>query len=182
MQSVSSQCYRFLDLAGNEITELRLEHQNDGLPDPMFSGRVELKFSFPTGSVPRGPARESYTYFDRWSKRHLSDWYQMKVTDFILPTLLRGRGVGTAAWSLVFQTLPPQLHGRLQLFGTLTRKKAVDPTNRVRRDTFWRHVLQLAPPETRYEPGCDGEGGFRGVFIDPKTRSAHPNAISIVML
>lgn len=30
--------------------------------------------------------------------------------------------------------------------------------------------------------GSDGEGGFQGVFIDPKSRSAHPDAISIVTL
>ena len=182
MQKVFSQRYLLLDLNGNEITELHLEHENDGLPEPMFSGKVKLTFNFPTGCHPYGPARESYIYFDSWSMRFRSNWYQMKITDFILPARLRGRGVGTAAWSLVFQTLPPQLQGRLQLFGTLIKNDAADQTNRGRRDTFWGHVLQLGLPETRYDPGSDGEGGFRGVFVDPKPRSAHPDAISIVTL
>lgn len=183
MQTVFSQRYRFLDLEGDEITELNLEHENDGLPEPMFSGKVKLKFSYlTTGCYPYGPARESYTYWDTWSQRHLSDLYQMKITDFILPTPLRGRGVGTAAWSLIYRTLPLQLRGRLQLFGTLTRKDAADQENRLRRDTFWNHVLEIEGPETRYDPGDDGEGGFRGMFVDPRTKSKRPEAVVVIEL
>lgn len=182
MQKVFSRRYRFLDHGGSEITELHLEHENDGLPAPLFSGKVKLTFNFPTDCYPYGPARDTYVYYDNWSKRYLSEWYQMKVTDFILPARLRGRGVGTAAWSLIYHTLPAQLHGRLQLYGTLTSKDADDPENRLRRDTFWNHVIEISGPDARYDAGSDGEGGFRGILINPKTKSKHPEAVTIMEL
>lgn len=182
MQKVFSQRYRFLDLGGSEITELHLEHENDGLPDPLFSGKVKLTFTFPTNCYPYGPARNTYVYYDNWSKRHLSEWYQMKITDFILPARLRGRGVGTAAWSLVYGSLPLQLRGRLQLFGMLTKDDAADPDNRQRRDTFWNHVLEIDGPDARYAADQNGDGGFKGIFVDPRTKSKHPDAVTVIQL
>lgn len=182
MQKVLSQRYRFLDFGGREITALHLEHENDGLPDPLFSGKVKLSFDFPTDLHPYGPARDTYVYYDNWSKRHRSEWYQMKVTDFILPPTLRGRGVGTAAWSLVYRSLPLQLRGRLQLFGTLTTEDAADPSNRQRRDTFWNHVVEIDGPEARYTTDQNGAGGFRGILVDPRTKSKQPDAVTITPL
>ncbi|MGS0896740.1 hypothetical protein ACVBGC_30035 [Burkholderia stagnalis] len=175
--------YGITDLRRMPIATLTIEHATDkmdGIPDAYCSGSVFVGLEYPdpsprsTASITRSP------FHGKWSCSNGSV-FTMHIGDFILPPELCFRGIGTLCWSLIHRTLPSPPGNALVLAGALSRKDATitvcsrgnvrQVPNLVRRNAFWRRMLD--PAGLIFESDANGEGFFRGRFVDPAAHASY---------
>ncbi|NHV26603.1 hypothetical protein [Burkholderia sp. D-99] len=181
--------YRITDLQGAPIATMTIVQEIeklDELPDRYCSGRVSVELEYPGSRFGSTTRVKIFPFEGRWFPLDESS-FKMHIGDFILPPELCCRGIGTLCWSEIHQTLPLPpgfsllLTGRLSdkdatMTGTiLGKQQTID--NLERRNGFWRRMLD--PASLTFESDENGEGFFKGRFVDPATHASYaPKAIA----
>ncbi|WP_278650630.1 hypothetical protein [Burkholderia lata] len=154
-------------------------------PDPASyrycTGRVTVELDYPETSCGSTTQVRKFPFDGKWFPLDQRS-FEMHVGDFILPPELCCQGVGTLCWSEIRRTLPLPSSCPFFLSGGLSDKDATITgkilgtkrtiDNIARRDAFWRRMLDPASPP--FMSDQNGEGSFRGLFVDPV---AHPSYV-----
>ncbi len=181
--------YRIADLQGVPIATMTIVQEIDkldALPDRCCTGRVSVEFEYresPFGSPTRV---RKFPFRERWFPLDDSS-FKMHIGDFMLPPELCCRGIGTLCWSEIHRTLPLPPGFSLLLAGSLSDKDATMTGNILgktqtidnieRRNAFWRRMLD--PAHQTLVSDANGDGYFRGRFVDPATHASYtPKAIA----
>lgn len=170
------------DGSGTEVTQLSIVHRIHG---GERDGAITAIFTYrnPTPTEPRS----KYTFSASWSLKK-GGLAELFVRDFVLPTRLRRRGIGTLCWSLIYQTLATamvvdvQLHGKLSSVDKTMHDPRDNPDfshiddleridNIKRRNEFWLRMLD--PSDRNLECDAQGNGRFRGRFVDPVAHASY---------
>lgn len=191
MVTVINNCYAIMDHTGCELVRITIEHRANGLNREHLAGQASAQFQYPTKSPWQGIVPGKYTGLYNWSSEFTSEYFILRITDFILPLQLRRRGIGTLCWSLIYSTLPTPPKGMLLLHGGLSSVDASIPgenhstwqfhpmahrrtdayvDNITRRNNFWLRMLD--PINSELVCDARGNGHFRGLFVDP---ASHPS-------
>lgn len=164
--------------------ELTAAHSWSEINGRILGGEISVQIDYEDINKRFPDKKEAnFSYKDRYSISLESEIANLRVIDFKLPDCLRSRRIGTFAWSAMFNVLPIELRSKFRLSGSLS---AVDATiwvtdsfgrlvyehgkfaerdNVARRNAFWMRMLSGAENDIN----CDqnGNGGFRGLFVDP---------------
>ncbi|ABB12919.1 hypothetical protein [Burkholderia lata] len=159
-------------------------------PDPASyrycTGRVTVELDYPETSGGSTTQVRKFPFDGKWFPLDQRS-FEMHVGDFILPPELCCQGIGTLCWSEIRRTLPLPSSFPFFLSGGLSDKDATITgkilgtkrtiDNIARRDAFWRRMLDPASPP--FMSDQNGEGSFRGLFVDPVAHSSYvPKAIA----
>lgn len=145
------------------------------------TGRVSVELEYPETSCGSTAQAKKFPFDGKWFPLDQRS-FEMHVGDFILPPELCRQGIGTLCWSEIRRTLPLPSSCSFFLSGGLSNKDATITgkilgtvatiDNIARRDAFWRRMLD--PATLTFRSDENGEGSFRGLFVDP---AAHPSYV-----
>ncbi|WP_174918765.1 hypothetical protein [Burkholderia lata] len=150
------------------------------------TGRVTVELEYPETSCGSTTQIKKFPFDGKWFPLDLRS-FEMHVGDFILPPELCRQGIGTLCWSEIRRTLPLPSSCPFFLSGGLSSNDAtitgkilgkVDTIDNIaRRDAFWRRMLD--PATLSFVSDDNGEGSFRGLFVDPVAHHSYvPKAIA----
>jgi len=150
------------------------------------TGRVTVELEYPETSCRSTTQIKKFPFDGKWFPLDQRS-FEMHVGDFILPPELCRQGIGTLCWSEIRRTLPLPSSCPFFLSGGLSSNDAtitgkilgkVDTIDNIaRRDAFWRRMLD--PATLSFISDENGEGSFRGLFVDPVTHHSYvPKAVA----
>ncbi|KVH40198.1 hypothetical protein WT01_03390 [Burkholderia cepacia] len=181
--------YRITDLQRVPIATMTIVQEIeklDALPDRCCTGRVSVEFEYLESRHGSTARVRKFPFDERWLPLDDAS-FQMRIGDFMLPPELCCRGIGTLCWSEIHRTLPLPPGFSLLLAGSLSNKDATltgnipgklqTIDNIERRNAFWRRMLD--PANQVLVSDANGDGYFRGRFVDPATHASYtPKALA----
>ena len=157
-------------------------------------GSISARFDYPDRRSILESSRSTFTYSEKW-RAGTDGKVELRVIDFVLPTRLRRRGVGTLCWSAIHSTLAEALATEILLRGSLSSVDGVmhDPRsnpdflnlgqleqipNVERRNRFWQRMLD--PVDQHFECDEKGDGWFKGTFVDPAKHESFSSPVCLI--